>query len=114
MNDRQLLEAAAKAAGMEVLHMALSGFNIMSGPFAGMLWNPLISDADAFRLAVKLRISIWFEGGGKEDGGQTWVVAECRGCGMNEFIEQNADHQHDPASTRRAIVRAAASLKDWK
>ena len=42
MNDKELLELAAKAAGVK------------SGPF----WNPLIYDGDALRLAIKLDIDV--------------------------------------------------------
>ena len=42
MNDKELLELAAKAAGVK------------SGPF----WNPLIYDGDALRLAINLDIDV--------------------------------------------------------
>ena len=52
MTDRELLEAAAKAAGIDYYARAQSG---------GMLtdngeWNPLTDDGDALRLAVRLRM----------------------------------------------------------
>jgi hypothetical protein len=41
MNDRELLELAAKAAGIPFSNIEL-------------VWNPLTDDGDALRLAVKL------------------------------------------------------------
>jgi hypothetical protein len=87
MTDRELLEFAAKAAGI--------GFNdkrsptgnvaLYCGPSVGW-WNPLDDDGDALRLAVQLKM--WTHSG--------------MGCFQNE---------PDPyAATRRAIVRAAAEI----
>lgn len=91
MNDRELLELAAKAAGVE------SG----GGYFwtaDGQAWHPLIDDGDAFRLAVKLNLCIMhteYGVGVSEPMGQT-------------YLELAAD---DPiTATRRAIVRAAAEI----
>lgn len=48
MSDKELLELAARAAGLT------------SVGWAG-LWNPLEEDGDALWLAVKLRLDIHFE-----------------------------------------------------
>lgn len=51
--DRELLELAAKAAGIE-----LKWATVVNGPQAGAVfcrnWHPLADDGDALRLAVKL------------------------------------------------------------
>ena len=89
MDDRELLEMAAKAA-----------FGDKS--FIGdMTWNPLTSDSDALRLAVKLRINLHF----CESDAMTTAYAE------GGIQGAAVDFMDDPyAATRRAIVRAAAEL----
>jgi len=94
MTDRELLEAAAKAAGIV-------------GEYGGLhdleeWWNPLADDADALRLAVKLGLHV--------------DVQKMAGCtvvflGGTFFDDQLEWHDPDAgAATRRAIVRAAAKL----
>lgn len=56
MTDKELLEAAAKAAGLEYAFDA-SGPNIKEfGRWRW--WNPLVDSADAFHLAVKLGMEV--------------------------------------------------------
>ena len=99
--DRELLELAAKAAGIEPLGKAFE----MNGDFAGFcmparkVWNPLTDDGDALRLAVKLRLELGFP---KEYC--VWSF------GTNGVV-CTEDPSNDPyAATRRAIVRAAAEI----
>jgi len=88
MTDRELLEAAAKAAG--------NGFVIG-------YWNPLTDDGDALRLAVKLGIDLTFYLNAQGNG--PWVEAATDDDASDELL------QADPyAATRRAIVRAAAEI----
>ncbi len=59
--DRELLEAAAKAAGLPV-EWDGDGL-VLATQFRGHLtnyeaWNPLHNDGDAFRLACKLKLNI--------------------------------------------------------
>lgn len=65
MNDRELLELAAKAAGFYVCndldHLGLKewgpGLWVKAEKFGSYeLWNPLTDDGDAFRLAVRLKL----------------------------------------------------------
>ena len=49
MNDKEMLIAAAKAAGIEVVTPTMLEYG---------KWNPLEDDGDALRLAVKLGIDI--------------------------------------------------------
>lgn len=110
MDDRTLLEAAARAAGMWPLPYWEDGrgFGVPDREW----WNPLTDDGDALRLAVKLRISLDHNHAGDQ---QRYVVAERPGCeGCFAPVCEIEDHIEDeslrPAATRRAIVRAAAAI----
>ena len=112
MTDRELLEQAAKAAGMEGEYLPL-GIRTYEPPHwsedLGEFWNPLTDDGDALRLAVKLNIVIW------ECAQYNCALVEVRyGNASGELTEPIVDN--DPyAATRRAIVRAAAEIgKDMK
>lgn len=105
MSDRELLLLAAKAAGIEVW------------PRAGMLitqqtgyWDPLTSDGDALRLAVRLQLSVYNEqvqsGAAYCTRGDDEVFQYVSGAtngGSKVLLE-------DYAATRRAIVLAAAKI----
>ena len=105
MDDRELLELAAKAAGIG-LQVDLAGrlvdLIIKDWGIGQRVWNPLNDDGDALRLAVKLGIGIDFnfaDGEGETSAAQT--------LGRYKFEK----HGNDPyAATRRAIVRAAAEI----
>ena len=93
-NDKELLELAAKAAGIEIAHIELLGDDG---------WNPLTDDGDALRLAVKLEIDLVQISGG--------VCVVCGQDGTMDVYEYFNTHNNDPyAATRRAIVRAAAEI----
>lgn len=113
MNDRELLEMAAKAAGIEILRARLENpicadmllvERTDDGHAIG--WNPLTDDGDALRLAVKLRIHLEFAG--RTSGNADRVQASPRGNGHRAWIEMFEGD--DAAATRRAIVRAAAEI----
>jgi hypothetical protein len=94
MTDRELLEDAAKAAGIEFgwIHDTPR----IRAEMGWTPWNPLTDDGDALRLAVKLKMGVNFDG--------EKVGANC-GRGAVEVFG------NDPyAATRRAIVRAAAEI----
>jgi hypothetical protein len=96
MTERELLEAAAKAAGIEFNDTTYSQERSDLCCPVGW-WNPLTDDGDALRLAVKLRIVIEQGDGWSDAGGWCTVY--------------HSDHKDDPyAATRRAIVRAAAEI----
>ena len=113
-DDHKLLEKAANAAGVPI-YASDDGtlqqrpiWAVKCGGGNGTMpyeqeWNPLRDDAEAFRLAVKLRIEIGFSGNGM----QTWAVQPYKDIRVHEHIATNADLS---AATRRAIVRAAASI----
>lgn len=111
MNDRELLEAAAKAAGIPLGYGEGEYFFCEHGPFGASMygkkggaqlnWNPLNSDADALRLAVKLKFDIL--------PGETSVLVFCSR-NHRRFQEEEEFGDDPAAATRRAIVRTAASM----
>jgi hypothetical protein len=96
MTDRELLELAAKAAGIDARRLP----HAWSHRFDDDQWDPLIDNGDALRLAVQLQIDV--------NHGDVIVVAERVGPVEAGVAEPK---QSDPyAATRRAIVRAAAEI----
>ena len=103
MTDRELLESAAKAAGIPIgkwvdwwIDSPEVGFWL-----DGDNWNPLTDDGDALRLAVKLRIDFCIAPN---------EATACAWCGaVGEFMEEPLA-PYEMAATRRAIVRAAAEM----
>lgn len=96
MNDRELLELAAKASDEWP-----QSWRDSSGYMDGVLrrWNPLEDDSDAFRLAVKLEMSVEIHSTGV-------VVKDRYGCTTKVWT-----HPDPYAATRRAIVKAAAEFE---
>lgn len=93
MTDQELLEKAAKAANIPCKGWCSPGARSdgWHGMYTGndddgayQRWNPLNDDGDALRLAVRLNLGV--------------------------SIREEGDDPY--AATRRAIVRAAASLAD--
>lgn len=82
MSDRELLELAAKAAGLPWYQWVIEGDDS---------WNPLTDDGDALRLAVHLGLL----------GGHEFEHYRAREVMNGNGIE---------TATRRAIVRAAAEI----
>ena len=104
MTDRELLELAAKAAGMHnPCYMEINqNKGINRGPTES-LWNPLADDGDALRLAVKLGLVIDVQLFTEVTTAWTSDVSGAADC--------EERHKYDPcAATRRAIVRAAAEI----
>ncbi|MGV2897703.1 hypothetical protein ACNPPY_18205 [Achromobacter sp. AGC78] len=106
MTDRELLELAAKAAGLEYHWVKVDGGSLMQASEPGSRseesWNPLTDDGDALRLSVKLQIDIrqFLQYRGVVDA---LVDRLGKGCG-----EKIGDDPY--AATRRAVVRAAAEI----
>lgn len=111
--DRELLEAAAKAAGMEGWQWAQRTDHewglVKDNPNGSVaLWNPLASDGDAFRLAVKLNVDV--ETSLVHSGVIRADVWDDR---VEEYLSKKEPRGTDPcAAARRAIVRVAASIID--
>lgn len=94
MQDKELLEGAAKAAGLNYEPM-LGGYYTDPEFNEVVSWNPLTNDGDALRLAVRLNIPV-IPYDDETSTGTVGVVA--KNWGSKE------------ANTRRAIVRAAAAI----
>jgi hypothetical protein len=97
MTDRELLELAAKAAGMEYSDLQWSEYDEEY-----VTWNPLHDNGDALALAVKLQFEI--------DMGRGCIAIR-HSVGI-KILEAFNDDPY--AATRRAIVRAAAEIERAK
>lgn len=111
--DRELLELAAKAAGIEYhayMDDPIFGTGINTGEVDVPIWNPLLDDGQALRLAVRLRLCL---DRCPEDVAR-YVRCWRAGTEMIEApisVVEGYEAQADPyAATRRAIVRAAAEI----
>lgn len=108
-DDRELLELAAKAIGVDGLPFLDNQYcqgALRCGYWDDLnesCWNPLTDDGDALRLAVKLEIGV-----------QSYSVLGYSHAGtetIKKSIVVKEMHNGDPyAATRRAIVRAAAEI----
>lgn len=105
-NDKELLELAAKAAGIKLqwsdLWQEWYDFESRNEGKDFCSWNPLTDDGDALRLAVKLNMGISIPIFKKPRAD----VITFRNSLVN-VIEEGDDPY---AATRRAIVRAAAEI----
>lgn len=111
MTDRELLELAAKAAGLDdARYCTFAGMEERCG-FGGAIysdkhaagmgsgyWNPLEDDGDALRLAVKLDLLVD-------------CASHCARPLPDSIEWQEASGNDAYANTRRAIVRAAAEIR---
>lgn len=101
MTDRELLELAAKAAGIDVRWYDSNCLRVSDkcNGFAGK-WNPLTDDGDALRLAVKVNLRVG--------------LGEATGRSDNPTVCALASGPDPYAATRRAIVCAAADIGKTK
>jgi hypothetical protein len=104
MTDRELLELAAKAAGLHIDKSknngggaANTGFDIAGNAVLdwhnNKTWNPLTDDGDALRLAVRKS-----------------VFAVYYALWLRFFHEELSEDKTPSVATRRAIVRVAAEI----
>jgi hypothetical protein len=104
MTDRELLELAAKAAGISgsQCEWKTALRVVHERGVAPVLWNPLTNDGDALRLAVRVGIELGF--------GSDFVNAGCsKKYGEWHLVEEQFNDDPEYA-TRRAITRAAADI----
>lgn len=110
MTDKELLELAAKAAGIigewvqdKNFIQERWYFNVPydhHNMLTGFEWNPLTDDGDALRLAVKLQLCV-----------DIGYAIEFVGVLINGEYVVDVKQGDDPyAATRRAIVRVAAEI----
>lgn len=111
MSDKELLELAAKAAGLVVVDRTrpISLYIQSDGCHGGALWNPLADDGDCARLEAAVGIDVaWHRMG---------VVATYRDTEDHEIFghdvvvrEPYADHQDRNDARRRASTELAAQV----
>lgn len=108
MNDRELLELAAKAGGIEGEYGYAHDDYYYNGNAEGIItedgcvWNPLTCDGDALRLAVKLEMMVHVE--------TCYYATVCKNdVSITEHIGNDGKGCIFSA-TRRAIVKAAAQI----
>ena len=106
MKDRELLELAAKAAGIQILEWRTDdggypvGTNVPGRDSYPWCWNPLKNDGDAQRLVVKLKMCF--------GPNVTEENVVCFDDNCNNLIEPLLPDPY--AATRRVIVRVAAEI----
>ena len=115
--DREMLEMAAKAAGIAVVRARLHDPACRDFLIRGSVrnpsqdlgpWNPLADDGDALRLAVKLYIGVRPHG---PDHWQQPNVAVALWDFGDKSGRVTVEHGDDPQrAARRAITRAAAAV----
>ena len=101
MNEQEMLALAASVAGR---HYQPGKDWHDQGQFYvdGRSWNALTDDGDAFRLAVKLKISVYHE--------ENRHFAEYEDEVMDMMITMVEESDDERAATRLVIVAAAAEL----
>ena len=111
MNDRELLEMAAKAVGKKITKYPDQDgkYRVFSGEDTGWGpgdWNPLMDDGDALRLATSIGLRVQILLNDKPE--RTRVVFEDDDwiCSYTEFHGERGASE----STRLAIVKAAADI----
>lgn len=103
MSDRELLELAAKAAGVDFDGNTF----IKRDRYSSNIWDPLFDDGDAMRLAVQLGMRVYVY----PDGGDNVTVVANDELKAKDAPHISEAHGEDKfAATRRAIVRAAAEI----
>lgn len=110
-SDRELLELAAKAAGIQGEWSERGRSIVISSP--GMSWEhwrPLEDDGDALRLAVALELEMYYGDNGSDEEGSI----PCAGVTRRDLnfvcMEGFGRNQSKGNATRRAITRAAAEI----
>lgn len=108
MTDKELLELAAKAAGIRIDYSETNGggrgntgFDVMGNAVLdwhnGKTWNPLTDDGAALRLAARLKLTVDFE---------TFAIWGAGDQSQDRLVMADGTL----AGFRRAIVVAAAEI----
>lgn len=112
--DRELLEWAAKAAGIDgkwVDGQSLGWFVASNG----RPWEPHLDDGDALRLAVKLEMQVeYLEFTGNARARPRVLIRDGDGWFVEYCLSDRWQGKDPAAATRLAIVRAAASVGQQK
>lgn len=106
MNDKELLEKAARSAGIEIIYVdgVMCGADKHFTTTPCEEWNPLQDDADAFRLLLDIGADVYH---GTNEYDEPIVTIQPDYLSLNDAPSALAD---SPAEIRRAIVRAAAAI----
>ena len=110
MTDRELLEMAAKASGLELDASRIDRPLIFNAHGEQDEWNPLTDDGDALRLAVKLGMVLdirYAAPSMKFNCVNYWPIGEEAKPYRQIYFDMSDDIL---AALRRAIVRAAAEI----
>lgn len=97
MEDRELLELAAKAAGVDGDYSVRADAIVNEDGY----WMPHNDDGDAFRLAAKLHIDVEWRNDGR---------VQCFQLSSDQRPLVESSREDVEANLRRAIVRAAAEI----
>lgn len=107
LTDRELLQLAARAAGLEVWGGQWPQDDMLfvapkrpdpSGKVTGVEWDPLTDDGDEARLESALGLNV------------AWDFHSVRVGGATEFFRRQDGDGVKQAARRRAGVRAAAAI----
>jgi hypothetical protein len=99
-NDRELLELAAKAAGIEI--------NWFKWERLTNQWNPLTDDGDAATLEATLFLDVsWFKNSLQVNAMPSWMKW---GISISEEFPVFSSTEEKKKAKRRAITRAAAAI----
>ena len=103
-NDIELLKLAAKAASIAAeSHYGCGEARCLIQPASIMYWNPLRSDANAFRLANALLLTVVHT--------EISVIIKHNKYSQEWVIEESNKYKN--ALVRRAIVVAAVTIADF-
>ena len=116
-SDRELLEMAAKASGFDFVQWTSGawtfGEKTECRPEGGDVWNPLVDDGDALRLACHLEIDILFTHDDVEAIATQYAQAEDQEL-ISPWACENFKKQDKATAAKRAIVRTAAAIQKQK
>lgn len=109
MTEREMLEAAARAAGLDIDHDRYDEDWGYAFRGKAKFWNPRNCSFDSFELAAALRISV--EHSHAEEA-RPWVCASIDGGPLKltkAFVEDVPDESQRADRTRLVILRCAAA-----
>jgi hypothetical protein len=114
MTDRELLELAAKAAGLTIKKSQFYPRETLveEPPGEWNLWIPLEDDGDAFRLFTKMPFCTLYVSEIGVTVNLPRPEGRVLGLKCDEYAEEHGGDIY--AATRRAIVRAAAAIGESK
>lgn len=119
MDDKTLLELAAKAAGIDgrfIEQDAEGGYPTYScgiGKIGDIttMWNPLEDDGDALRLACELRLDVFWDPPSESVMVESTIDdVPTTSQEYEEYLDSKRISVNRSQALRRAIVRAAAAI----